>query len=167
MQSWWAEETFKHILLTPNRVFVTHCSAWMNWIRNSKWRSEELNTECVQSFVILTRGHRCEGLVLECAINSQRLQTRSLMCRPTVGLVRRKEPLNSHASVKHGQRCWCRSNDTHLITPSSAASHFNNHSNYKHVPYLTSSTYSAKAQRIRDLHSCIYPKRLQDLHLYQ
>lgn len=43
------------------------------------------------SLMILTRGHRCEGLCWNVPSNStstaQRLQTRSLMCRPTVGLV--------------------------------------------------------------------------------
>ncbi len=58
------------------------------------WRSWTLNLSRAflhSSLVIHTRGHRCEGFCWNVPSNStstaQRLQTRSLMCRPTVGLV--------------------------------------------------------------------------------
>ncbi len=147
MQSWWAEETFKHILLTPNRVFVTLFSL------------NELNQK--QQVKIGGAEHwMCpeDTDVRDCAG----------MCH--------QQPEASDAFAHVSTNCWARGDGksrsththlwntasaadagatTHIWSHKSAAGHFNNHSNYKHVPYLTSNTYSSKAQRIRDLHSCI------------
>ncbi len=152
MQSWWAEETFKHILLTPNRVFVTLFS--LNEL-NQKQQVKIGGAEhwiCPELCDSHTRTQMW-GILLECAINSQRLQTRSLMCRPTVGLVETERAAQltricetRPALLMQEQR---HTSDHTFISCQSLQQ------SLKHVPYLTSNTYSTKAQRIRDLHECI------------